>query len=403
MGPELPDAVSELKARARAFVDGELIPIEKDWPHHTDEVPIEKKVEIGTKAREAGLVGAGRPKELGGQGLGSLGSIAVVGELARTTVGFSTFYDVGFPFLQEPFPIFFESSGHIREKYLRPLTDEGKTYAMMMTEPQSGSDFPGMRTTARRDGDNYILNGVKMFPTGYLWSAFSVVWAVLEDPSGNRLLDDKGRNLITTFLVDADNPGFEVTGWVDVLGIDREPIVDLRDCVVPAANMLGGPGEGRGIAMGQMNRARLGWGAACIGASERCLELAVEYARERKAFGRPIGRFQAIQWMIADSYVELQAMRQLLYHTAAEADRNGDLQQVTSQTRCATLKLFNLSRALTIVDRCMQIHGAMGMTNEYPFEYLHRQLKSARAAEGTPEIMRHIIATDLLGRDLTAL
>lgn len=400
---DLPKEIRDLKARAHEFSETVLVPLEKNWPYHTDEVPIQQKVDLGKKGIEAGIIGAGRPKINGGQGLGALGSVVVLAELARTTPGFSTFYDVGFPFFQEPFPIFFNASNHIVENYTSRLVEEGATYSMMMSEPQSGSDFSGMRTTARREGDDFLLNGTKIYPTAFSWSLFSVVWAIVVDDEDNPIPDAKGRPQITAFIVDHDNPNIKVTGWVDVLGIDREPIVELKDCVVPARNLLGEIGQGMAVARGQMNRARLGWGAASIGASERSLEFAVKYAKERKAFGRAIGEFQAIQWWIADSYTELQAMRQLNYYTAATADENNDLQKSSFQTRAAVNKVFCLERGMSIVDRCMQVHGAIGMTGEYPFEYLHRQLKSARCAEGSPQIMRHIIATDLLGREVTQL
>jgi alkylation response protein AidB-like acyl-CoA dehydrogenase len=272
---------------------------------------------------------------------------------------------------------------------------------MMMTEPQSGSDFSGMRTTARKDGDSYVLNGVKIFPTSYSWANFIVVWAILVDENGTPLVDEKAKHMITTFIVDIDNPGLKVLKWIDVLGIDREPIVEIKDCVIPLENMLGEPGKGMNVGMGQMNRARLGWGAASYGSSERCLELAINYAQERMAFDRKLGEFQAIQWMLADSHAELEAMRQLLYYTAWECDKHGDLQLAGAQMRCATIKMFCLERALNIVDQSMQVHGGIGMTDEFPFEYLHRQLKAARAAEGTPQMMRYIIASGLLGRDIT--
>jgi len=400
---QLPKEIEELKARARDFSDSVLLPLEKEWPLHTDEVSFERKLSIGRKGIEAGIIAPSRPKELGGQGLGALGSVVVLAELARTTPGFSTFYDVGFPFFQEPFPIFFSASKYIQDNYTSRLIKDGVTYAMMMSEPQSGSDFSGMQTTARREGDDYVLNGQKIYPTSFLWSKFSVVWAVIVDDKNKPIPDTKGRPQITAFLVDHDNPGLKVLKWVDVLGIDLEPIVELKDCVIPAKNMLGEIGQGMGIARGQMNRARLGWGAAAIGSSERSLELAVSYAKERRAFGKSIGQFQAIQWWLADSYIELQAMRHLNYYTAARADRHADLQKSTFQTAAAVNKVFCLERALQIVDRCMQVHGAIGMTQEYPFEYLHRQLKSARAAEGSPQIMRHIVATDLLGKEITNL
>ncbi len=400
---QLPKQIEELKAKAREFSDSVMLPLEAKWPHHTDEVPIADKIALGRKGIEAGIIAPGRPKELGGQGLGALGSVVVLAEMARTTPGFSTFYDVGFPFFQEPFPMFFSASSFIKDNYTSRLINDGVTYAMMMSEPQAGSDFSGIQTTARRVGDDYVLNGQKIYPTSYSWSLFSVVWAVVVDDKNKAILDEKGRSQITAFLVDHDNPGLKVLKWVDVLGIDLEPIVELKDCVIPAKNMFGSIGQGMAIARGQMNRARLGWGAAAIGSSERSLELAIKYAKERRAFGRAIGEFQAIQWWLADSYIELQAMRQLNYYTASRADSHGDLQKVTFQTAAAVNKLFCLERALQIVDRCMQVHGAMGMTQEYPFEYLHRQLKSARAAEGSPQIMRHIVATDLLGKEITQL
>lgn len=400
---QLPKEIEDLKVRAREFSGSVMLPLEKSWPHHTDEVPIADKISLGKKGIDAGIIAPGRPKELGGQGLGALGSVVVLAELARTTPGFSTFYDVGFPFFQEPFPIFFSASSHIKDNYTSRLVKDGVTYAMMMSEPQSGSDFSGMQTTARRDGDDYVLNGQKIYPTSFSWSEFSVVWAVVVDDKNNAILDEKGRSQITAFLVDHDNPGLKILKWVDVLGIDLEPIVELKDCVTPAKNIMGNIGQGMAIARGQMNRARLGWGAASIGSSERSLELAIKYAKERRAFGKAIGEFQAIQWWLADSYIELEAMRQLNYYTAARADRHNDLQKPTFQTAAAVNKLFCLERALQIVDRCMQVHGAIGMTEVYPFEYLHRQLKSARAAEGSPQIMRHIVATDLLGKDVTQL
>jgi acyl-CoA dehydrogenase len=399
MSFELSNELKDLQARARQFTDEVLIPLEKDWPQYTQDVPRDMELELIKKGKEFGVLAVGRPKEFGGLGLGNLASVVVTSELHRSFVDFY-FNSAAY---SEPFPVLYECSDRIKEKYLWPIIKGEKVLSFAMTEPQSGSDFRGMRTTARKDGNNYVLDGVKIYPSFTQQAAYTIVWTILCDEKGAPLLDKKGRHLITTFAVDTDTPGFKITKMLDVLGITREPVVELKNCVVPAENMLGEPGEGVNVGMGRMNRARMGWATVALGHCERSLNLAINYAKTRRAFDRRIGEFQAIQWMLAESWVRIQAMRQYIYSVGWETDKNNDLEQPSGQVRTAGLKMYCLETGLDIVDKCMKIHGGIGMTTEFPFQRFHNTLKTGRAAEGTMEIMRYIVATGLLGRDITRL
>ena len=253
-----------------------------------------------------------------------------------------------------------------------------------ITEPGAGSDAKAIQTTARRDGDDWIINGEKTFITGGNEADFTMVFAVTDKEKGA----DGG---VTCFLVDRDQ------GWtshyIDTMGEWGPASLVFEDVRVPHSTILGEEGRGFELAMRWIGRGRYLLPARAIGACERLVEMAIDQANNRVTFGEPIANRQAIQWMLADSAVEIEALRWLVLHAAWQVDSGADSRQAQSMA-----KLYGGVKANEIVDRVLQIHGGMGYTRELPVERWYRELRLLRIYEGTDEIQRRTIARNLLKR-----
>ena len=278
--------------------------------------------------------------------------------------------------------ILFHANEEQKQEYLLPTIEGEKVSCFAVTEPGAGSDATAIRTTARKDGSDWIINGEKTFITGGNEADFTMVFAIT-DP-------DKGVNGgVTCFLADRD------MGWkseyIDTMGEWGPAALVFDDVRVPARNILGEEGQGFKLAMQWIGRGRYLLPARAIGACERLMEMAMEHARNRVTFGEPIANRQAIQWMLADSGVELEALRWLVLSAAWQVDQGLDSRHAQSMA-----KLFGGVKANEIVDRMLQIHGGMGYTRELPIERWYRELRLLRIYEGTDEIQRRTIARNLL-------
>jgi acyl-CoA dehydrogenase len=382
---ELPDEVKDLQLRAREFVEKEALPLENGYALVPPNLAPEVVASLKKKCREAKLVNISVPKEYGGLGLGVLAEIVKTIEFGKTTLPF-VYYGIGG--YGAIWPAFYEASDYIKEKYLWPLIKGEKETGWAMTEPGAGSDFAGIKTTAVRQGDNYVLNGTKRFSSRCHFVDFACVFAYTDK--------SKGYRGISCFLVDKGTPGFIVEKTYQVMGVHLDCQIRFENCVVPAENMLGGEGMGFYIGIKQFNSARLRAPAFALGAAERCLDLAIEYAKSREAFGRRLGEFQAIQWMIADSKMDLESMRWMLYHATLKTEQGEE----DTRLECAMAKAHCVEAALRIVDRCMQVYGGIGFSEYYPFGYFYNWLRLFKIAEGSSEIMRVIISRELLGREI---
>ena len=378
MNPVLPDELLMLQRSVREFVETRLDPLSREIEER-DAIP---RTAIDDMA-EMGLFGLGFAEDRGGQGFGKLGYCVAVEQLARTNASLwnviggsaglcGTAIDIGGP-------------DALRGRYLPDLLTARKIGAYGLSEPGAGSDAGGLQTTARRDGDGYVIDGAKTFITNAPIADVFVVFATVD-----RALGSKG---ITAFVVERDVHGLEVGPNDAKMGLHGSTTAQLffRELRVPATQRIGEEGKGFQIALRTLDYGRMGLAAHAVGAAQRLLEACVAHAKTRAQFGKPIGVNQAIQWPIADAATEIHAARLMVYDAAARADRG---ERVTD--RAAMAKLFATELLGRVADAAVQIHGGMGYMKELWIERAYRDARIYRIYEGTSEIQRLVIASGLL-------
>jgi acyl-CoA dehydrogenase len=374
----LTDEQRDIRDTARAFIEREVMPLENEVLHRERRgekgLPAEELRALQDKAEEFGFWGIGTPTEHGGAALPALTQSLIWTEVGRTFVPFT--------FGGEADNILFRADPAQQETYLTPTLKGDRVSCFAVTEPDAGSDLTAIRMRARRDGDDWILHGEKTFITKGVEADFSIVVAVTDAELGH-----KGG--FTAFLVDRD------MGWtstpIDTMGPSRPASMAFDEVRVPNANILGEVGDGFKLAMEWIGRGRYVIPSRAIGAAERLLTMAIDYANERKTFGVPIADHQAIQWMIADCELDLESARYLVLVAAWALDQGRD-----GRHEASLAKLGGATAAGRVVDRVMQIHGGMGYTRELPIERWYREARLWRIFEGTDEIQRRTIARDLL-------
>jgi acyl-CoA dehydrogenase len=373
-------STEEIETRdwVRTFVRREILPLEpevlrRERAHQPGITGAELR-QLQDKARQFGFWGIQTPEEYGGMNLSAVLAALVEVELGRSFVPFR--------FGGSADNILFHANESQREEYLLPTISGERSSCFAITEPGAGSDATAIRTTARKDGSDWVINGEKTFITGGNEADFALVFAIT-DP-------ERGVNGgVTCFLADRD------MGWkseyIDTMGEWGPAALVFDEVRVPERNILGELGQGFALAMQWIGRGRYLLPARAVGACERLMEMAMQHARNRVTFGEPIADRQAIQWMIADSAVELEALRWLVLTAAWQVDQGMDSRHAQSMA-----KLFGGVKANEIVDRMLQIHGGMGYTRELPIERWYRELRLLRIYEGTDEIQRRTIARNLL-------
>src|SRR5919202_6243602 len=369
---ELPRDVKMLQGLVRKFVEQELIPIEMESLRDDEEIDPDLLASLQEKIKKLGLWQLDVPKEFGGLGLGLLARCVVHEEVARSKA---------LPFRSSELfgpnvgPILYEGNAEQKERFLYPVLRGEMRVCFAQTEPDSGSDPAGMRTRAVRDGDHYVLNGSKRFITEAGEADYAQVICVT-DP------EKRARGGITCLLVDMKAPGVQrVRQWPTMMG-DKPWELAFDNVRVPVENRIGEEGEGFALAQSWLTVGRVrGHGARCVGIATRANDMAMDYARQRVTFGQPLSERQAIQFMIADSAIEIQAARLMVYNTAWKYDQGQDTRNDSYMT-----KIFCAEMANRVVDRAIQIHGGVGLTKELPLEYWYRQLRSIRITEGVTEV-----------------
>ncbi|MEZ0117458.1 UNVERIFIED_ORG: acyl-CoA dehydrogenase [Heyndrickxia coagulans] len=374
----LSDEQKMIQRTVREFVKKELMPLEQEVlkneregrPGLTDSVI----KNLQEKAKAAGFWGINTPEEYGGANLGPVMTALLQMELGRTFVPFS--------FGGSADNILYDCNEEQKQKYLIPVINGERRSCFALTEPGAGSDAANIKMTAVKDGDHWVLNGEKVFITNGNEADFAMVFAVTDK--------EKGANGgVTCFLVDRD------MGWrseyIQTMGEWGPASLVFEDVRVPEANILGEPGKGFSLGMKWIGQGRWLIPARAVGASERLLQMAIDYAKTRVTFGKPIAERQAIQWMIADSNVEIEATRWLVLHAAWLSETGKDNRHYAS-----IAKLYGSNMANRVVDRVLQIHGGMGYTKELPIERWYREMRLWRIFEGTDEIQRYIISRNLL-------
>jgi acyl-CoA dehydrogenase len=377
----------ELIAAFRSFLDREVAPVEGRYrPQLQEDRLTEELARAGLRLRrksaELGFYAAYMPESVGGQALSNLSYALLVEEGAKSGLRFASFV-LGSPSPEAPTPILMDLPQHLHAKYIEPLVRAETTMCFALTEPEAGSDAQAIRTSARLEGDEWILNGRKHFITNGGHADVAVVFAVT-DPDAT----PRSNGGITALLVEHDVPGFVVGRKQTTLAGDTNQVeLVFEDCRVPGENVIGEVGFGFQSAMRFLNGGRASIGALCVGIADHLVRICTEYAKERHTFGKPIGRYQAIQWMLADSALEVHASRLMTYHLAWLLDRGEYPIRESSM-----VKLNNTEMVNRVADRAVQIFGGMGLLAEGPVEYIYRWVRSLRIVEGTSEIQRLIIA-----------
>jgi alkylation response protein AidB-like acyl-CoA dehydrogenase len=367
-----------LRQTVREFVVREIAPIARDIDEE-ERVPFE----MLRKAGDLGLFGVPFPEEYGGMEAGIVGYCVLMEEINRKCAATGTIMGAHMALCSTS--IHLAGTSDQKDRYLRPLLAGRKWGAWALTEPGAGSDAAHLRTTAVRQGDEWVLNGSKMWITNGSFADAIVVFATTAPSLGPRG--------ITAFIVEKDTPGFKVGKVEPKMGLRASHTASLffEECRVPAANLLGEVGKGYGLAMQTLDLGRCGLGAGSLGAGKEAFELARGYAVERQQFGRPIADFQAIQFKLADMAVKLYTMEQIVYDCAEKVDR-GEPARLES----SIVKLYCTDAVSQIIDEAIQIHGGMGFSRELPLERMYRDARVFRIYEGTNEIQRYVIGSELL-------
>ncbi len=381
----IPAELEEVRSSFRAFLEREVRPVEERYAQQLQEdewTPEmrEAGLALRKKSAEVGYYGAHLPEDVGGWGLSVLGMTLLVEEGGRSGLRFAT-YVLGPPNPEAPTPLLLDCTPELQKKYLVPLVKAETTMCFALTEPEAGSDAQSIRTRAVHDGDEYVINGVKHFITNGAGADFAIVFAVTD-------AEKKAQGGITAFIVDRGSPGFKVGKKQRTMAGDtNQSELIFEDCRVPATNIIGREGFGFYSAMKFLNAGRSYIGALCVGIADYCVRVSSEYALDRKAFGKPIAKNQAIQWMLADSAVEIEAARWMTYHLAWMCDQGEQPMRESSM-----VKLYNTEMVNRVADRAVQIFGGMGYLTEGPVERIYRFVRMLRIVEGTSEIQRLVIA-----------
>ncbi|MEV8566976.1 acyl-CoA dehydrogenase family protein [Streptomyces sp. NPDC051322] len=368
----------QIRDTVRTFISKEVMPLEQEVLRNeragSPAISLDVLAELRAKARRAGFWGMNTPEEYGGMNLGAVMSAILAMETGRTFVPFS--------FGGSADNILYGANDEQKQRYLVPTIEGERRSCFAITEPGAGSDARNIRTRAVRDGSDWVINGEKTFITGGNEADFVMVFAVTDPAKGA----DGG---VTCFLADRD------MGWksepIQTMGQWGPAALVFDDVRVPAENVLGEVGQGFALALRWIGQGRYMIPARAIGSAERMLQMAVDYAKIRHSMGHPIGDYQAIQWQIADSQVEIESTKWLTLYAAWRVQQKMDARHASS-----IAKLNGALMANQVVDRVLQIHGGMGYTKELPIERWYRELRLLRIFEGTDEIQRRTIARNLL-------
>ena len=367
-----------VRQMVRDFAVNEVKPIAAEIDV-TERFPMENVKKMG----ELGIMGIPFPTEFGGAGGDVLSYILAVEELSKvcatTGVILSAHTSLCASLINE------NGTPEQKEKYLRDLCTGNKIGAFGLTEPGAGTDAAGQQTTAVLDGDNYILNGSKIFITNGGVADTFIIFAMTDK--------SKGTNGISAFIVEKGFQGFSIGKKEDKLGIRASSTTELifENCIVPKENLIGREGKGFGIAMKTLDGGRIGIAAQALGIAEGALEEAIKYMKERKQFGRPISAFQGLQWMVAEMSTKIEAARFLVYK-AAWLKENKQPYSIDA----ARAKLYAAEVAMDVTTKAVQLFGGYGYTKEYPVERMMRDAKITEIYEGTSEVQKMVISGSLL-------
>ena len=376
-----------LKDTIRQFMEAEVRPHLREYEKQ-EHFPVDEVRRLG----ELGCCGMTVPEEWGGAGSDTLTFVLMLEEVARVCASTAVTLSVTNSVVAAPLAR--HGTEQQKEEMLTKLARGEWLGAFCLTEPQAGSDSAAMTARAVRSGAGYRLTGTKSWVSNGGIASVYLVFAKTDPTAGARGA--------TAFLVTPDLPGFRVARFEDKMGLRISKTAEIRldDCEVPAANRLGDEGQGLRIALEALDGGRVGIAAQAVGIAQGALEASVRYARERRAFGKTLGDFQAIQWMLADMQTEIEAARMLTYAAACAQDRGREKGQSALEAGvgpvAARAKLYASEMVNRVAYKAVQIHGSMGYSRETDVERMYRDARVITIYEGTSEIQRTVIARDLL-------
>ena len=380
---DLPEEIQILRNTVRKFVDKELIPLERVYRHDSEgPMPEHLLKPLQQTAKAMGLWMLDVPAEYGGAGLALLPRCIIHEEIARAaSLPFRSLELFG----PEVRPVLFHCNEEQKKRFLEPVLRGKLKFCFAQTEPDAGSDPANMRTRAVQDGDHFVINGTKRFITAAGRADYAQLMAVTDT-------EKRARGGITCFAVDLKSPGVLLERqWPAMMGEAPWQIV-FDNVRVPAANIIGALGGGFSLAQKWIGEGRIrGHVARPVGIARRAVDMMIEYSKVRMTFGRPLADRQAIQFMIADSAMELHAVRNMVYECAWRHDRGEDVRQLSYMTKIQCAEM-----ASRVVDRSIQVHGGLGLMRELPLELWYRQVRSIRITEGTPEVLRWRLAQHII-------
>jgi butyryl-CoA dehydrogenase len=367
-----------LKQTSREFAEKELKPIAGELDHSA-----KFPTEIIKKLAELGFMGIPFPEKYGGAGLDYLSYAIVIEEISAVCASTGVIVSAHTSLCCDP--IYFAGTEEQKQEFLVPLAKGEKIGCLGLTESSAGSDAANIKTTAILDGNHWLINGSKLFITNGAQADISVITALTDKSKGHRG--------ISCFILEKGASGFRVGKIEDKLGIKASSTTELifEDCRIPKENLLGQLGDGFKIAMQTLDGGRIGIAAQAVGIARASLEASIKYSKERLQFNQPIANFQAIQWMLSDMATQIDAARLLTLRAASLKDKG---ERVTQQSAMA--KLFASEIATKAAHKAIQIHGGYGYTKDYPIERYYRDARITEIYEGTSEIQRIVIATNLL-------
>jgi acyl-CoA dehydrogenase len=370
---------AEIQKWARDFANREVLPLAEKIDR-SDEFPRELQRKMGEK----GLLGISIPQEYGGLGLDIMGAVIVGEEISRASLSAGFILGVQNGLAGLVLAMF--GNDEQKAKYLPRLVKGEMIGAYGLTEPGAGSDAAGISTKATKDGDSYVVNGSKIFITQGAVADLLVFFARTGTP-------EDGAAGISTFLVERGTPGFRVGQKLEVMGARGTATAELvfENCRIPATNMIGHPGDGFLIAMTILSKSRIGAAAAAVGVAEAALEASLSYVKKRNIFDRPLSKYEAIRFMLADMATRISAAKLLTYHAATIHDSGQEFMK-----EAAMAKYYASETAVWVTERAVQIHGGYGVSKLLPVERYMRDAKILDIVEGTSEVQRWILSRELL-------
>jgi butyryl-CoA dehydrogenase len=371
-----------IRKMTRQFAEKEVAPIAAEMDEKA-EVPFENIKKMG----ELGFLGLNVSEKYGGAGMDTVSYCIAVEEISKACAGTAVVMAVQNSLVCYGIEKF--GTEDQKQRFLVPLAEGEFIGTFALTEPQAGSDAAAQKTTMVLDGDEYIVNGTKNFISSGGFADVILVFGMTDKARGHRG--------ISALLVEKGTPGLSVGKEENKLGIRASNTCELifEDCRVPVVNRLGEEGQGFKIAMSNLDAGRISIAAQALGIAEAAYEAALEYAKVREQFGQPIAKYQGIQWMLADMATRIEASRLLVYNAALAKDRADETGERYSK-EAAMAKLYASETASWVTDLAIQIHGGYGFVKEYPVERYHRDARITRIYEGTSEVQRMVIASQIL-------